>query len=212
MKATAQTIIIWLFLLFVAGESIHLYLDAKADSRRLLFDLKAAQDTARVFRTRDGEKAVKLIAQELTIRELKTVNPGLIAQLKNLYIPPRLVNSYTQTGQTFQATVSTPVIHETAAPVPATIDTTAPVPEREAVEGATSFNFSDKWLIINGRILNDSAKINVSATDTILTVIHKGERRRPWLWIFSKRQYTATATNKSPYININVIQAGVIKQ
>ena len=201
MKATAQTVLIWIFLIFVTGSSLYLYIKEQGNSSRLLYDLKAAVEVAKDFRTLEGHQASKLKAQELTISELRRINPQIISAIKNLDIRPRLVTSYTQAAQTFQAEITVPVKDSLI----------APVTERAAVE-VKVLQYRDKWISINGVLDPDSARIKVAATDTIFTAIYKGDRRRPWLWVLSKRQYTAAATNCSPYISINVIQSGVIKQ
>ncbi len=206
MKATAQTVIVWLFLIFVTGSSLKLYFHEKANSNRLLFDLKAANQQAENFQTREGHQASKLIAQELTIKELKTINPEIISQLKNLYIPPRRIQSYTQAAQVLSAEVLATVID--SVPAHTKLNTDAREPEKIRV-----LKYVDKWISIqSGNLDLSPVKVKVLAIDTIFTGIYKGDRRRPWLWILSKRQYTATATNRSPYISIKVIQSGIVKK
>lgn len=202
---SAQTVIIWLFLIFVAGSSLYLYIHEQGNSRRLLANLEAANQTAKQFKTKDGHNATKLIAQDLTIKELRRVHPEIIAQLKNLYISPRLVQSYTAAAQTFSADIKTPVTTK-----PDTTTTgTGTIETKGTIE---TFTFLDKWISVTGQIKHDTAALNIQATDTIFTAIYKGDRRHPWAWILSRRQLTAAATNRSPYIKINVIQAGVIKK
>jgi hypothetical protein len=208
MKATAQTVIIWLFLIFVTGSSLNLYFHANSDKNRLIADLKAANEKAEDFKTREGHQASKLKAQELTISELRRINPQIIASLKNLQIPPRLVDSYTQAEQTFQAEIKAQV-KDSISDLP---ERTAINPDAREPQKIKVLKYRDKWITITGVLDPDTAKIKVLAKDTIFTAIYKGDRRRPWLWILSKRQYTAAATNRSPYIKINVVASGIIKQ
>lgn len=205
MKNSIQTAVIWVFLIFVTAASLTGYIREQSKSKRLLYNLIAARDNSKTFTTRDGHQASKLISQNLTAPELKKINPEVISQLKNLYIPPRLVQSYTQSTQTMQATISAPVETQFIA----SPDSTPTLPDSIKVQ---RFSFADKWISISGIVDPDTAKIKVLATDTIFTAIYKGERRHPWAWLLSKRQYTAAATNRSPYIKINVIQSGVIKK
>jgi hypothetical protein len=207
MKNTVANILIALFLIFVTGESLNLYFKATARANRLESNLIAANDEAQRFKTRDGHNAAKITAQELTISELRRINPAIITQLKNLYIPPRLAQSYTQTSQTMQAEISAPVVRpQHVAALLSTSDTATRNPE------PATFSYSDKWISITGTLDPDTAKINILATDTIFTAIYKGERRRPALWIFSRRKLQTAATNRSPYISINVVSSGVIKK
>jgi hypothetical protein len=205
MKATMQTGIIWLFLLFVTGSSLRLYFKANSRANRMKSNLIAANAEAEVFKTKDGHTASKLIAQELTISELRKVNPTIISQLKNLYIPPRLAVSYTAASQEMKAEVKAVITDS----VPCSTGINSE--PRDTVK-IRVLKYRDKWISITGVLDPDTAKITVLATDTIFTAIYRGDRRHPWAWFLSKRQYTAAATNRNPYIKINVIQSGVIKK
>ena len=215
MKETATTVIIWLFLAFVTVSSLKLYFEANSRANRMETNLKAAQSEAESFKAKDGHPASRRIAQELTPPELRRTNPEIVAQLKNLYIAPRLAQSYTQLAQEMKAEIS-PTVKDTI------LKRTGGNRFTELFEKADSaFNdsikikvleYQDKWISIIGKIDPLPAKIKILATDTIFTAIYKGERRRPWAWILSKRQLTTAATNRSPYIKINVIQSGVLKK
>ena len=171
MKATAQTVIIWLFLLFVTGSSLNLYFKANSRANRMEGNLKAVNQQAEQFRTRNGQLASRLTAQELTISELRRLNPAIISQIKNLYIPPRLVQSYTTTAQTMQVDISAPVTHVQEPDTTGGTETRNPQP-------VTRIEYADKWITLKGTIKTDSAKLSISATDTIFAIIHKGERRQ----------------------------------
>jgi len=203
MKATATTVIIWIFLLFVAGESVYKYLHVQGENRRLLTNLTAANQKAEIFKTRDGHNAARITAQELTISELKQAFPDVATSIKNMYIPPRRVESFTQTSQQMQVEVKAQV---TGIVIPA--DTIKKIDARVI----KTLKYQDKWVSISGELDPDTAKIKVLATDTIFTAIYRGERRHPWAWFLSKRKYQVSATNRNPYIAINVIQSGVIKK
>lgn len=199
MKNSIQTAVIWLFLIFVTAASLTGYIREQSKSKRLLYNLKAARDSAQTFITKDGHQASKLISQNLTAPELRKINTEVVSQLKNLYISPRLVQSYTQSTQ------------EMKAEVPVKIHDTIRIENTDTIKMKV-LEYQDKWISISGVIDPDTAKIKVLATDTIFTAVYKGERRHPWAWFLSRRQYTAAATNRSPYIKINVIQSGVIKK
>lgn len=205
MKNSAATVLIWFFLLFVAGSSLNLYFKANSRANRLENNLATVNQQAEQFRARNGQLASRLTAQELTISELRRISPAIVSQIKNLYIPPRLVQSYTTTAQQMKAEITATV---TSVQEP---DTTG-----EAIthnpQPITRIDYADKWIQVKGTIKDDSAKLNITATDTIFCVIHKGERRRPWLWILSKRQYQASANNVSPYIESEIVNLGVIKK
>lgn len=203
MKQAILTASIWLILLTVSIGSIYLYFTEKANSTRLFFDLKTINETAETFTTKDGHQASNKPAQELTARELKKVLPEMTAIIKNMSIKPRQVETFAQVKQGLTIKIEAPVIDT----VIFTVTDTLKVKE---------MRYSDKWISINatmpsGTSGTNTGTINITGIDTIYTVIHKGARRRPWLWIFSKRQYEATASNRSPYIQATVLQAATIK-
>ena len=204
---TAQNAVIWLFLICVTAASLTGYIKEQSKSKRLLYNLKAARDSAQTFTTKDGHQASKLIAQNLTVSELKKVNPEVVSQLKNLYIAPRLVESYTETESRMNVEVLA-TVKDSILPAHTGTNTDTRAPEK-----IRTLQYSDKWISIrSGNLDLDTAKIKVTAIDSIFVVPYKGERRHPWAWFLSRRQYTAAATNRSPYIEIKVIQSGVIKK
>lgn len=206
MKNSIQTAVIWVFLLFVTAASLTGYIREQSKSNRLLYDLIASRDSSKTFTTKDGHRASKLISQNLTAPELKKINPEVVSQLKNMYIAPRLVQSYTQSTQTMQAEVKATAKDSI---VPGSTGTN---PDAREPEKIRVLKYRDKWISISGIVDPDTAIIKVQASDTIFTAVYKGERRHRWAWILSKRQLTAAATNRSPYIKIKVIQAGIIKK
>ena len=207
MKATATTIGIWIFMLFVTGSTLNLYFKEKATTRRLTDNLEAVNQQAEHFKTRDGNQAARIAAQELTIHELKRAFPAVASNLKNLYIPPQRALSYTQTSQQLTASITAPVK-----------DTLLQIIEPRGSATITKvdtfryLDYADQWIKIHAEMRKDTGTVEVAATDTIFTAIHRGERRHPWAWIFSRRKLQASATNRNPYISINVVQSGVIKK
>jgi len=207
MRATATTVLIWCFLLFVAGESLYLHFKTAEKARRWEENYIAAKEEAEHFKTRNKQKAVRITSQEMTIKELRRVNPEIISQLRNLYIPPRLAQTYTQSTATMQAEV-TATLKDTVIVRPDSVNRKEdPQPEKIKV-----LQYRDKWVSVYGVLDSNEPKLKITATDTVFVATYKGERRRPGLWIFSKRKIQVAATNKSPYININVIQSGTIKE
>lgn len=193
----------------VAYVFAYLYFNEKSKSKRLFGNLQASQQQSTNFTTRDGHQASKKEAYQLTGNELVRSFPAVNTSLKNLDISPRRTESFTEARQVFEAEITAPVKDS----VPAVgdeityqlgkIDRIEPMPVK-------TFAFSDAWISVSGTI-SDSARLKIAAVDTVFTAIYRGERRRPWAWILSKRKLEVAATNRSPYIKINVIQGGIIK-
>jgi hypothetical protein len=210
MKKNLIIIAIGLILTASTVVSTVMYFKELANSNRLVFDLKAANQPAKTFETKDGHQASKLIAQDNTVHELKIINPRVVSQLSNLYIAPRLVQSYSETTQTLKAEIYAHIKDSISATLPADTskNTVAEVPVKIRM-----LEYSDTWISVKtGNIDLAPVKITVVAKDSIFAGVYKGQRRHPWAWILSRRQWTVAATNKSPYIKIEVIQAGVIKK
>ena len=213
-------IVLLIFIGTSVGFSI-LYFQEVATSRRRLDNIQALTSEVEQFKTRDNRPATKAKAQNPTNMELRTAFPEVTQQLKNLYIPTRLAESYTQASTAMSAEISAPVRDTTIYrkntdarsfdKLFRSADSSfssPPVPE--PVEAKT-FSYSDQWISLSGYLDPDTAKIKVAAVDTIFTAIYRGQRRHPWAWILSKRKLEVAATNRSPYINATVIQAGIIK-
>jgi hypothetical protein len=157
MKQTAGHIAVFMFLIFVSFQSLRLYVKEQGTVRRLRANIEALNTEAEQFRTRDGHLASRIAAQELTIAELRRAYPRVTSQLRNLYIPPQRVQSYTETAQQLQATVSAPV------------SDTVIIYKTDTVSLQT-ISYSDVWLSISGEICPGTAKLSVAATDTISRV------------------------------------------
>ena len=64
------------------------------------------------------------------------------------------------------------------------------------------FTFSDKWYQIKGVNQGDSQSLQIQTTDTLTQVVFKGEREKPWLWIFSPRKLQQRVSVSNPNATI----------
>ena len=60
------------------------------------------------------------------------------------------------------------------------------------------FDYSDAFYQVNGMIREDSIRIQIQSIDSIIQVVYKGKRLRPWLWVLSKRQLEQVMQSKNP--------------
>lgn len=199
--------LVFLFLLITSGIFCYLFIVEKQNSNRLFDNLQAATSKNTTFTTRDGNPAVKQTAQQLTGSEVRRAFPEVKSNLKNLYIPVSRTESFTQTGQSLNISKTLPLQDNTNYSVG---NIEHPADSLPAIQPKT-FELPDKWVHITGEIMGDSVSFQIMATDTIFTAIYRGDRRRPWLWVLSKRKLEVAATNRNPYIKIEVIQSGIIK-
>ncbi|MDP3914363.1 MAG: hypothetical protein Q8R96_11590 [Bacteroidota bacterium] len=201
MTRTIYSSILWVVMFVSLIVTLNLYFSEKANSNRLFSNLKAVNEQAETYTTRDGYPATKKTIQELSTKELKQAFPEATAIIKNMRIEPRRVQSFTQLSQGLTIKVKAPVTDSVL------FDTRL----NDSLQ-VKKLNYSDKWISIQAEIKPDTGLITIAAIDTIYTSIYKGKRRRPALWIFSRRNYEAAATNRSPYIKIQVVQGITIKK
>ncbi len=197
MKTIGTQVLAGLFLLFVAFESFKLYHSEHQRSERLLQDLTIANQEAEFFKAKDKTNAVKIQAQQLTISELRTSMPGIIQAAKNLYIPPRLIQGYTQAVSQgmmqVRAAVHDSIIHDTLK--------------------VGVINHRSKFYTVIGTFGPDSAFLKITSIDTLTIFDTAGRRKHPWAWIFSKKQPDQTIIqNANPDNKITLIKSIKIKQ
>lgn len=129
-------------------------------------------DQERFFETADGNRAAHADRLSLRINELEVLLPEVTRQIGNLKVGLRRVEELQQTAwqttTTFVAQLRDSVIRDTV---------------RVRV-----FDYADDYLRVNGIARGDTQRIRVVMCDTLLQVVYRGERKRPWLWIFSPRQ------------------------
>ncbi len=68
------------------------------------------------------------------------------------------------------------------------------------------FEYDDLYLRIKGQLQDDLALFKLSYTDTLVQVVYRGEREKPWLWIFSRRKLMQRVSLKNPNARIHYSQ------
>ena len=59
------------------------------------------------------------------------------------------------------------------------------------------FNYHDEFYTIKGIAIGDTQKVHIESRDSLIQVVYKGERYKPWLWIFSKRKLEQVVSCKN---------------
>ena len=189
--------IIGIFLICVTGQSLKLYLDETKTTTRLTEALAMSQKECTYFKARNGDQAVKLQSQELTIKEIRATIPAVIQELKNLYIQPRQLRSFVQANTTAKAHIETTL--------------------RDSVIMDTIkvkvIDYQDQWFTVRGLISGNDTKMDIATSDTLNVVAYLSSRPHPWLWIFGgKRHPEAAITNKNPFIKYSITKSIVVKK
>lgn len=204
MKSSAATLLIWVFLLLVTAASVRGYISQQKETKRLTRNLEAVTAEADSFRTRDGHTASRIAAQEITISELKNAFSDVAGQLHNLKIRPAQAVSYTQTASRLNVDARAPVKDSVINRLESNRSDTIFIPDT-----VRTLKYSDAWLSVTA-ILPPPPQlgtVKVSAIDSIFTVINWDRR-----WFLGAKHYEVNATNRNPYIKIEVIQGGIIKK
>jgi len=59
-------------------------------------------------------------------------------------------------------------------------------------------NYSDQWYDIKGIAVGNSQQLSIKSSDTLVQVVFKGQRVKPWLWIFSPRKLQQRVSVSNP--------------
>lgn len=189
--------IVWLFMAFVTFETYKAYLTEHKSVIRLTDNLAAAQKENAYYKARNGEQAVKIQSQELTIKEIRAISPSVIADLRNLYIAPRQLQNYTAASTETEK-------HITTALRDSVIMDTIKV---------SVIDYRDTWFTIKGVITEKTADLMIGSRDSLIIVNYLSRRPRPWLWIFGGRRHPESAiTNKNPFIKYSIQKSIVVKK
>ncbi len=197
MRSTGLFTMITLIMLlfgFTAYEFGKMYFAEKKDRQRLEHSFAAAGQKLVYYKANNGQLAAKNDVLQLKYSELKDIYPEIISELKNLKINPRKVEHYSETviqqNKDIVTMLKDSLIYDTVQ--------------------ARIFNYHDEFYTIKGIAVGDTQKVHIESRDSLIQVVFKGERYKPWLWIFSKRKLQQAVSCKNPdsrikYSNVIVL-------
>lgn len=138
------------------------------------------QRLRRVEQTRDSlarDNAVLVLSHA----QAQALVPALEAELKQLRLKARRAAQYTEAGislqQELRAVLRDSVIYDA-------------VPVRV-------FRYADDHLTVSGIATDSVQALQLSYRDTLVQVVYRGARRRPWLWVLSRRELQQRVRLKS---------------
>jgi len=170
---------------------------AEHDNRiRLEQSFIAANQDVQYYKSRNGELVAKVDALQLKYNELKDIYPEIIAEIRNLKIRPGRVDQYSETvihtQKDIVTTLRDSIIYDT---IPVKV-----------------FNYSDEFYTISGIAVNDTQRVHIESRDSLIQVVYRGDRIKPWLWIFSKRKLQQFVSCKNPNSKIEYTRIINIKK
>lgn len=142
------------------------------------------------LKTLEGEKSSKISegkVLQLKLSELQKVVPELQAQIRALKVRPSRTESIAETGISSKIQINTilrdSVVYDTVQ--------------------VKHFRYVDDYFRIDGFAVRDTQHLNITYRDTLVQVVYRGRRKRPWLWVFSPRQLEQKVSLKCPSSHIN---------
>jgi type II secretory pathway pseudopilin PulG len=162
------------------------FLREQSERQRMESNLEASLGKIEYYQTQNGQIAAKTDVLQLHIDELRQFYPEILSELKNLKVPANRVENYSET-----------VIHHNKEIVTGLRDSTLydTIPVKV-------FNYSDAYYKVSGIATADSQRVHIESTDSLTQVVYRGERYKPWLWIFSRRKLQQSILSKNPNSNI----------
>ena len=142
------------------------------------------------LRLENGQLASENQVLELKSKELAALLPELAAEVRALNVRLGKAHSVSATGFTAQ--------------------TPATVLLRDSVIFDTVkvhlFNYQDGFFSVQGKAIGNRQHLELSYQDTLVQVVYRGKRERPWLWILSPRKLMQRVSLKNPKANIHYTQ------
>lgn len=148
--------------------------------------LELTVQTLKQVSTKSGQLAAENELMQLHLKELDILYPRLLDEIKNLKINPKAAQSIASTSyyteKRFTTKLKDSIVHDTV---------------RVKV-----FNYKDAWYDIQGIAHDSTQEVSVNSRDTLIQVVFKGKREKPWLWIFSPRKVMQRVSLKNPNAHI----------
>jgi regulator of replication initiation timing len=156
------------------------------ENDRLSKTLAQTVQQLKEIQTQSGQLAVENEVLQLRLKELSTLYPKLIDEIRNLKINPKRAESISSTAINTEKRIVTvlrdSIIHDT---IPVKV-----------------FSYKDNYYQVKGIAHDSTQEVKINYQDTLVQVVYLGPREKPWLWIFSPRKLQQRATLKNPNARI----------
>lgn len=163
----------------------------------------AVRREERFFETLDGRQAAHSEWLTLRMRELEGLLPELTEQIGRMRIDLKRVEQVQVTAMRSSARFRT-ALRDSLVTVPRNAGE-GPVQLGDTMRGEPPdtvrmrvFDFANDYLRVKGMARGDSQWVRLEMRDTLIQVVHRGKRIRPWLWFFSPRELLQTVRLGNP--------------
>lgn len=162
----------------------------KDNYQRIFMAREALSQEITTLRLENGQLASENQVLELKSKELTALLPELAAEVRGLNVRLGRAQSVSTTGFN--------------------VHTPAKVLLRDSVIYDTVqvrvFDYQDGFFAVQGKAIGNRQHLELSYQDTLVQVVYRGERERPWLWIFSPRKLMQRVSLKNPNAHIYYTQ------
>jgi hypothetical protein len=155
---------------------------SRENYNRILESFSSVQTDLQLYLTQGDDLAAKMNVLELNTREIKKVFPQVLKDIESLDIKLGRVNNYSNT-----------VIHHEKEIVKELRDSVV----LDTIQ-VKVFDYTDEFYNVTGNILEDSIRMNIVSTDSLIQVVYRGKRPKPWLWFLSPRPLEQVIQSKNP--------------
>lgn len=180
-------------LLVLLGAIVLLYksnLRLHADNKRLSSNIKTLGAELVLVKTKSGKLAAQTDLLVIQTNELKRLFPKEVKQIESLSVGVSKTTQFTTTVVETKTNVITTLRDSLI------LDTIK----------VRVFDYQDQWYQIQGISEKDSQRLVIKSTDTLTQVVYRGERLKPWLWVFSPRKIQQRVSVSNPNATIKYSQ------
>ena len=173
-----------IMLLYKSNERLH------ADNKRLSANVTALGAELVLVKTKSGKLAAQTDLLVLQTSELKKLFPKEVKQIESLGVGVGKTTQFTTTVVETKTNVITTLRDSLI------LDTIK----------VRVFDYQDQWYQIQGISEKDTQRLVIKSTDTLTQVVYRGERLKPWLWVFSPRKIQQRVSVSNPNATIKYSQ------
>lgn len=177
------------FLLLLIGAVILLWKSnesLKQDNARLVNNMETLNASVKYIQTQNGKLAAQTDVLLVRTGELKELFPVQAKTVTDMGIKlnraTQISSSVIETQKNIITVLRDSIVHDTV---------------RVKV-----FSYKDQWYQISGIGNEKTQQLSIFTTDTITQVVFKGDRIKPWLWIFSPRKLQQRISVSNPNATI----------
>lgn len=183
LKASISYMIVLLLVIAIAWGFAYKLHHSQSQVKRLTDNITTMQRDIEYFDSENGFLIARTQVLEFRRNELEKTNQGLEIELKELRVKQKRLETYSKTGIESTYSLSVPI-------------------QRSPRGDSTTFSYHNQWIDVQGVADSTTQQLRIHSIDTLVQVVYRGKRRRPYLWVFSPRILEQVIYSKNPNTQI----------